>query len=138
MTAIHFVSAVILTGAVAVNIMGIVQKATEVPTGTWGGDHIRLEVTSTGGLVDFDCAHGSVDEPLILDSNGRFDARGSYTRESPGPQREDQPVRPKLARYTGGVQVSTMTLTITLPEEGQIIGPFSLVKDKLPRISKCG
>jgi len=134
----HFVSAVILSAAVAVNIMGIVQKGTEVPTGTWGGDHIRLEVTSKGALVQFDCAHGSVDERLILDSNGRFDARGSYTEESPGPQREDQPARPKLARYAGGVQVSTITLTITLSQEGQIIGPFSLVKDKMPRISKCG
>ena len=138
MSAIHFVSTVILAGAVAVNVMVIVQKGTEVPAGTWGGEHIRLEVRPKGALVDFDCAHGSVDEPLILDSNGRFDAKGSYAQESPGPQREDQPARPKLARYAGSVQASTMTLTITLPEEGQIIGPISLVKDKVPRISKCG
>lgn len=81
-----------------------VHTAPSVATGTWGGDHIGLEVTDKGAQVDFDCAHGSIDEPLTLDSDGRFGAKGSYAPEGPGPQREDQSGQGRPARYAGRVQ----------------------------------
>jgi len=132
------VKAAILIGVVAI-LTGLVLelRAAQNPTGHWGGDRIGLEVTDKGLRADLDCAHGAVDEPLKLDSDGRFDAKGSYIQESPGPEREGQLLSSKPARYVGRVQGSTMTLTITLTETGQTIGPFSLTKDRAPRIVKC-
>ena len=111
------------------------QGASSVATGTWGGDHMSLEVTDKGAQADFDCAHGSIDEPVALDSDGRFDAKGSYAREGPGPQGEDQKGRP--ARYAGRVRGSTMTATISLTENGETVGPFTLTRGKTPKITKC-
>jgi hypothetical protein len=41
-----------------------------VPNGEWGGEHVRLTVVETGGTIEFDCAHGNLDEPLVLDRSG--------------------------------------------------------------------
>ena len=130
---------VVLGTAMAMNVEGIAQKGgAPMPPGAWGGDHIRLEVTGKGAQMEFDCAHGAIDEPLGLDNSGRFEAKGVYVEESPGPQREDSPARSKPARYEGRVQDSTMTLVITLMENVQTIGTFSLTKGRSPRITKCG
>ena len=110
---------------------------TAVAAGPWGGDHIALEVTAKGAQVDFDCAHGSIDEPLTLDGDGRFDAKGLYVAEGPGPQREDQNRQGRPARYTGRVQSSTMTVTISLIESGETVGPFTLTRGRTPKITKC-
>jgi hypothetical protein len=119
-------------------ITAIVKEVAQVPTGTWGGDHIILEVTENGAEADFACARGAVEERLILDGNRRFDAKGSYVQESPGQRREEQPARSRPARYAGRVQGPMMFLTITLTDNGQTIGTFSLTKDRTPRITKCG
>ena len=112
------------------------EGASSVATGTWGGADIRLDVTDRGAQADFSCAQGSIDEPMTLDSDGRFDARGSYAPEGPGPQREDQSGgRP--ARYVGRVQGSTMTVTISLIESGEKVGPFTLTHGKTIKITKC-
>ena len=56
-----------------------------VPIGSWGGDHIRLEVTETGATVEYDCAYGSIEGPLFLDKADNFEARGIYIFERGGP-----------------------------------------------------
>ena len=80
-----------------------------VPSGTWAGEHIVLEVTAAGATVEFDCAHGTIDAALILDSAGRFDVAGSFTRESGGPTRQD-PERavPRAARHLGQLLASAL------------------------------
>jgi hypothetical protein len=131
--------AAILAGVIAFLAGAVLETgAVQNPIGNWGGDRIGLEVTEKGMRADLDCAHGTVDEPLSFDTSGRFDQKGLYVQESPGPEREGQLPQPKPARYAGRVQGSMMTLTITLLENGETIGPFSLTKDRLPRIMKCG
>ena len=34
--------------------------------GTWGGDHISMEVTDSGAEIEYDCAHGSVTETNLM------------------------------------------------------------------------
>ena len=46
--------------------------------GTWGGDHIRLEVSGTGATLEYDCAVGTI-EGSILPRDGRFSASGTHT-----------------------------------------------------------
>src|SRR5437016_8340462 len=40
--------------------------------GTWGGEHVILDVSKNGAVLEFDCAHGQIDQPLILDKKGRL------------------------------------------------------------------
>jgi len=51
---------------------GVVKKAPvetndKLARGVWGGQHIRAEVTDSGADIEFDCAHGTIDQPIVLD-----------------------------------------------------------------------
>jgi hypothetical protein len=111
-------------------------SATQQLSGRWGGDHIGLNVESNDTAVDFDCAAGSIDGPFITDSSGRFALVGSWWFTPPvvsdGWQPEKQP-----ARYSGVVNAGTMTLTVTLLDENQFLGTFTLAFNQTPRIVRC-
>ena len=107
---------------------------TAVPQGSWGGEHVALDVTSTGGRAEFDCAHGTLAQPLALDSNGQFGVTGTFTREG-GPTFEGQPEVP--ARYSGRLQGAMLTLTVTLSGSSQPLDTFTLAQGRTPTITKC-
>jgi hypothetical protein len=94
-------------------------------------------LTEGGATIEYDCAHGKIDEPLIADSEGRFDAKGTHVRESPGPIRVGITPISQSARYTGTIKDQTMTLTVTLTERGQTIGTYTLTRGSEGRIWKC-
>lgn len=107
-----------------------------VSPGIWGGDHIVLEVTPNGATVELDCAHGTVEGPIALGGDGRFEANGTYVQERGGPVREgEEEAQP--ARYTGRVERGRMTLTIGLPDRKETLGPFELVHGRSARLVKC-
>jgi hypothetical protein len=109
------------------------QTAVEVPRGRWGGDAIELLVMPNGGTVRFCCATGAINEALIPDASGHFEANGTYTFET-GPL----PVagnRPLPAHYSGSVDGPTMTLTVSTPSE--TMGPFTLVFGELGSLRNC-
>jgi hypothetical protein len=109
--------------------------ARAIPMGTWGGDHVILEVTESGAELEFDCAHGHIDEPLRVDRHGRFDVNGTFTPEHPGPARRDESALQSKARYVGRVAGDTMALTV-LGEEKEL-GSYSLVHGVRQRLKKC-
>jgi len=43
------------------------EKREHAANGTWGGRGVRLEVHDEGAQAEFDCAHGEITEPLVLD-----------------------------------------------------------------------
>ena len=106
-------------------------------TGNWGGDHVGMYVTDRVASLDFDCARGTIEGPITPDEQGRFDVPGKYVQEGPGPVRPDQ-LRGKPARYSGKVEGKTMTLSVELSGTDVSIGTFTLVRDRLPRVRKCG
>lgn len=108
-----------------------------VKTGTWGGQHIALEVTAEGARVEYDCAHGTVDEKFMADAQGRFDLRGTHVREHGGPVRRDETPDTHPARFTGQVNGDTMTLTLTETDTNETVGTFTLVFGQPPRVMKC-
>jgi hypothetical protein len=108
-----------------------------VAAGTWGGQHVALEVTTDGGRIEYDCAHGDLGEPLELDQSGRFDVTGTHTREHGGPVREDEKSESRPARYAGRIDQGRMTLTVTLSDTGEILGTFALTKGVAGRLTKC-
>lgn len=108
----------------------------KILSGQWGGDHVSLSIGDSAAAVEFDCAHGSVNEAIVRDGEGRFDARGRYVREHGGPVRPDEPEDTQPARYTGAVEGRSMSLTVLL-EDGGSVGPFGLTMGDEGRLLKC-
>jgi hypothetical protein len=106
-----------------------------LPTGVWGGLHVILEVTDTDASLQFDCAHGVISGPILLDKDGNFDVPGSYVSEGPGPIREGQE-RGSKAHYSGTVRDGAMTLKVRL-DNSDVKGDFSLAHGKPGKIWKC-
>ena len=96
-----------------------------------------MEMRGSGADIEYDCAHGSIDEKFAPDSAGRFDATGTHTRESGGPLRVDVKPVSVPARYTGRINGDEMTLTVTLTDTGQDIGTFTLTRGSTGRLRKC-
>ncbi|HEV8610585.1 MAG TPA: hypothetical protein VGS98_11035 [Thermoanaerobaculia bacterium] len=111
--------------------------ANRVAFGVWGGDHVNLVVTDTGGALEYDCAHGTIDQPFVVDSSGRFDLAGTHTREHGGPIRSDEKPDKHPARYTGTTDGQTMPLTVTLTDSTVPVGTFTLTRGQIGRIVKC-
>ena len=114
----------------------------QVPAGTWGGEHVRLEATEHGGQLEFDCARGAIDEPLTLDDGGRFSVKGTYLREHPGPIRPGREAGARPATYSGEVHGTRMTLRVVLTgssesESDASIAPFALTLGTTGKIRKC-
>lgn len=109
-----------------------------VPTGSWGGEHIRLVVTETGATVEYDCAFGRIDEPLLSDKEGNFNARGIHGFESGGPREAGAPPpKQPAALYRGWTDGSQMRLTVTLPDMGTEVGTFSLGLGRAAHLERC-
>jgi hypothetical protein len=106
-----------------------------VPAGDWGGEHVRLTVEPSGGRIEFDCAHGTLDQPLGLDADGRFDVPGKLVGEG-GPVRKDETEGARPARYRGSTDGQRLTLEVTL-EGGASAGTFSLTRGGRARLVKC-
>lgn len=110
---------------------------TAVPLGIWGGEHVGLLLTERGGLLEYDCAHGKIDQAFVADGVGRFDLRGTHTREHGGPIRDDEEADTHPARYSGTTDGSTMLLTVTLSDSGEHVGTFKLTRGEAGRILRC-
>lgn len=101
----------------------------------WGGRHVRLVLTSRGGEIEFDCAHGQLSEPLKPGERGTFNVAGTFVREG-GPSRSDESGgRP--ARYSGKVEGDKMTLSVTLTDSNEKLDEFSLTRGSDGRLWKC-
>lgn len=114
---------------------GGASRLERVPNGEWGGQHVRLTVTDAGATIEFDCAHGSLDEPLLLDTSGHFDVKGRLVAEG-GPVQKDEAENARPARYRGESDGQHMSLQVTL-ESGQDAGTFSLTRGGPARLFKC-
>jgi hypothetical protein len=105
--------------------------------GAWGGPHAALTLTESGGRIEFDCAHGTVDEPLARDEAGRFEVRGTYSREHGGPIRRGEEEERRPARYSGSIEGDRMTLIVTVTGASEPVGTFVLERGKAGIIHKC-
>lgn len=108
-----------------------------VAVGSWGGDHLRVDVTPAGATIEYDCAHGTIDEPLSPDRAGRFSAAGTHTFEHGGPIRVDELPNRHPARYDGLVVANTLEMTVTVIDTPQVIGTFTATFGAASRTLKC-
>jgi len=107
-------------------------------SGLWGGQGISMEATDSGATLDFDCASGTITEPILPDSAGKFSVKGRFARQRPGPTREDENNDGQPASYSGVVNGENLTLTITLAKNSEKVGDFTLAHGKTGRIRRCG
>jgi hypothetical protein len=105
-------------------------------TGDWGGRHVHLRMTATGGTLEYDCAAGTIDGPLRLDADGAFSAVGTHTPGRGGPEIEGQELPTFRVRYAGVVRGKRMRLHGRV-EDGVVLGPFSLRRGAEPTIFRC-
>ena len=120
-------------------IAGCAGTTLRVPvTGQWGGDHVGLMLNSGGGgALDYDCAAGSIDGPLVTDAAGRFSVVGTHSPGHGGPDRTgDKPPR-HAATFTGNVRGDVMTLVIDVAATAQRLGPFALRRGATPNLMRC-
>jgi len=105
-------------------------------TGSFGGRHIGLELSAKGGRVEYDCAHGTIEGPVVPDRQGRFEAAGTHVAEHGGPVRDGEE-EARAVRYRGETSGGTLTLRVTLVDSREEIGTFTLVRGVTPRLTKC-
>jgi hypothetical protein len=120
--------AILITLAIA----GLIAAQTTV----WGGDHIEMEVTGTGARLEFDCAHGTIDEALQVDRKGAFKAKGTVTPEQSGPSRDGDAPRAAKATYAGTITDDTMTLRIVVNGQDRD-NTYMLARDRPGNLRKC-
>lgn len=108
-----------------------------IPLGTWGGEHIRMLVSAKGASIEYDCAQGSIVGRLTLDAERKFNATGAHMREGPGPIRMGVDRASRPAAFSGQVNGDEMSLTVTLTDEKQSIGDFTLRRGSEGRLRKC-
>lgn len=111
--------------------------------GIWGGPHAGLEVQ--GGLADvqFDCASGTIDDPLYPAADGTFAVKGTYRTGAPGPIKVGEYFRSQAAIYSGQVTKAasktaprSMTFKVAL-EDGTTLGPFTIRQGQPPQLTRC-
>ena len=108
------------------------------PAGTiWGGEHVRLQVTEGGAVLDFDCSGGAILQPLTRNAHGVFKLNGTFTREHGGPIRKDDPNTAVPATYSGSINGDTMKLSVTVASQNENVGEFVLVRDNPGHVVKC-
>jgi hypothetical protein len=112
-----------------------VQRPAVLASGTWGANHLNLEVSNNEITLQFDCAQGSIKPPIRL-KDGRFDVVGTYTPESHGPTRKDGPA-PREARYSGELTGEKLDLTVRLVRPVETIGHYNLAHGKQGKLWKC-
>ena len=115
--------------------MASAQK-TRIARGVWGGQHINLEVSANSAKVEYDCAHGAIEGPLVVDNNGKFELRGSFTQERGGPVRADETPDSRPATYSGTIKGNTMMLTLKVSGVDET-ETFTLERGKAGDLFKC-
>jgi hypothetical protein len=113
------------------------QQQNRVAAGNWGGQNAHLEVSEGGAQIRFSCAHGSVEEPLTLDAEGRFNAKGLFVAESMGPTYEGNPPKSRAAVYSGVVRDKKMTLTVTVTGDKDESGTYELTQGESGHVHRC-
>jgi len=105
--------------------------------GEWGGEHIALTVSLTGATVEYDCAHGSIDGPVVPDLRGVIDLTGIHVFEHGGPVQDGEIEDAHPARYRVWIDGDRMMLAVTLTDTGQSLGTFELWQGEQGRLVKC-
>ena len=131
---LRMIFAVIALASAASSLPAADAKPSIVPSGSWGGDHVAMTVTADSVELEFDCARGYIDKPLVIDSHGSFKMQGTYRRERPAAAQADSEDGTPVV-YAGSIKGDVMRLEVQIPGQENI--SFQLVRGEEGRITKC-
>jgi hypothetical protein len=126
---------ILLVLLLAVSVSAKIQKMQRIPSGEWGGQHISINVRAKSATIEYDCASGVINGPLVIDADGHFNLRGTHRPERGGPIRADDNSAGHPATYTGTIKGNTMTLTLKVGDSDE--ETFTLEKGKPGELVKC-
>ncbi len=130
-----------IVGALLAAMLGACQASTPPSAdgllGVWGGQHVRLDLTATGGALEYDCATGSIDEPVRPDQSGAFSARGTHSPSHGGPARIGETPSRLPATYSGRISGARMRLTVRVNSANPDLGPFELKRGADATLMRC-
>jgi hypothetical protein len=112
------------------------QNNKRLAVGLWGGPHVNIDVGSESAKVEYDCAHGEIHGPLVIDDHGKFHLRGTFTPERGGPVRAGDSQRALPATYSGEINGNKMTLDLRIGDSDEIQS-YTLEQGKPGRLVKC-
>ena len=118
-------------------LSGCAGNSQVIQSGTWGGQHIGMVVSDSSATLDYDCAHGSIAEPIMADDNGTFEVNGIYVIEKGGPIRLGDIPDKHPAVYYGTIRGKEMMMIVKLTDTDAVIDTFSLTFEAEPIIHKC-
>jgi hypothetical protein len=125
----------LVVSVLLVSVSAKTQKMRRIATGVWGGEHINMKVGAKSATIEYDCASGVIDGPLVVDSNGEFNLHGKHKMERGGPIRQGEEAAQLPATYTGSIRGNTMTLTLKVADTDD--QTFTLEKGKPGELFKC-
>lgn len=125
----------LIFGLLLVSVTAKAWSMQRIATGVWGGQHINIKVGAKSATIEYDCASGVIDGPLVVDSDGNFNLRGHHKMERGGPVRSDDNPVQHPATYTGSIKGNKMTLTLKLGDSDE--ETFTLEKGKPGELFKC-
>ena len=105
--------------------------------GSWGGLHIVLVLEESGGTLEYDCAHGTIEPGWTLTEDGEFSGVGEHIAERGGPVQEGEVLPARPAAYEGTLDGDRMQLTVTLTDSAQVVGRFDLRRGADGQIVRC-
>ena len=111
------------------------QPSTATVVGQWGGTEVSLVIDRSGGNLTYQCGSGTIDSSWTLTSDGQFAGSGEhYLGGGPAPS-GGRP--PHAALYAGQVNGNTLTLTVTIPDLDEVLGPYQLKRNGAPVSEVC-
>jgi hypothetical protein len=134
--AVRAVHLLVVCAAVSTCGASVVSPDSNIKGGRWGGPHVAMIVTSERADIEFDCGSASVDGAIPLDGDGAFAVAGTFLQERPGPTKPEGPPRRPM-RLSGSVKDDTMNMRVTLTDQNEDIGSFTLAFGADARLVKC-
>ncbi len=103
--------------------------------GRWGGAHVGLSLSPSGGGIEYDCANGVLDAPIMPDADGAFRIPGRHMRGHGGPEQVGEQLPSQPAWYEGSVAGDRMRLRVRAGTD--TLGPFTLQRGADAQLLKC-
>ncbi|HEY5071310.1 MAG TPA: hypothetical protein VII63_04685 [Caulobacteraceae bacterium] len=109
--------------------------AVALVTGSFGGDHVALDLGPGGGRVEFDCGAGTIDEPVRVAADGRFSVGGHIPAVAGGVSRA-QEGGGQVVRYVGTAIADTVIFTVATAN-GSPSPTYRVRRGQRPRLLRC-
>lgn len=107
-----------------------------LPEGEWGEPGLRIRVAGAGVAIEADCAHGRIDGPVFLDTQGRFTGAGTWSFEGGPAPAGGFPEHP--VRYSGQVVGDKLTLSVRFLHQAVSDDVrLTATRGLFPQLDKC-